>query len=93
MIVHRQKNHTDKDHKLSKYLDVSPKKGWKQDAFVARYLRQEFIGNIIFNIGQIGSKNLGKQKLDMNGYLGGPYFITKGPERLKSISEEANVYK
>ena len=38
---------------------------------ISRDLIQALLENVIVNIGQIGSNNLGKRKLDMHGYLGG----------------------
>ena len=48
MIVHRQKNHTDEEHKVSKYLSLSPKKGWQQDKIIAGDLSQSLLVNVIW---------------------------------------------
>ena len=52
---------------------MSPKKGGKQDSIISKYPIQALLGNVIDNIGQPGSNNLGKQKLDMHRYLVGHF--------------------
>ena len=93
MIVHLQKNHTYEEHKASEYLAVSPKKGWEHDTIIARDTSQVFLGNIIGNIGQTGSKNLGKQNIDMRGYFGGQFSIANYWDTLKRMREDSNISK